>query len=135
MLDGILERLVEREEPLPRSSQPASGDVVTRIDGCSTLPNTSAAGRAGRQGHGKELWPRPRYPITNRFRDNGKVARARREAVARLPRPAMRSRVILLRSVIGEEARQRRLNHVARCCASRAFILRDARLRLLRMRV
>jgi len=48
---------------------------VTRIDRLlNSSPNKTSGGRpAWRQGHGEEFWPRPRYPITNRFRDLGKA--------------------------------------------------------------
>ncbi|WP_439924893.1 NAD+ synthase [Nitrobacter sp. JJSN] len=73
-LDAILERLVEREEPL--ASIVAEGfdrDVVTRID---RLLNTAEYKRR-QAAPGVKVTPRNfgrdrRYPITNRFRDPGK---------------------------------------------------------------
>ena len=79
MLDAILERLVEREEPL--ASIVAEGfdrDVVARIDRLLNIAEykrrQAAPGvKVTRRNFGRDR----RYPITNRFRDSGKV----------LPRP------------------------------------------------
>src|ERR1700748_2803713 len=75
MLDAILERLVEREEPL--ADIIAAGfdkDVVTRID---RLLNTAEYKRR-QAAPGVKVTTRNfgrdrRYPITNRFRDHGKA--------------------------------------------------------------
>src|SRR4051794_5758830 len=75
MLDGILERLVEREEPLATiiaAGFPA--DVVTRIDRLLNIAEykrrQAAPGvRVTKKNFGRDR----RYPITNRFRDNGKA--------------------------------------------------------------
>ena len=83
MLDAILERLVEREEPL--ASIIAAGfdrEVVARIDRLLNIAEykrrQAAPGvKVTRRNFGRDR----RYPITNRFRDTGKaVARARRHA-------------------------------------------------------
>jgi len=74
MLDGILERLVEREEPL--ADIVAAGfahDVVTRIDRLLNIAEykrrQAAPGvKVTRKNFGRDR----RYPITNRFRDPGK---------------------------------------------------------------
>jgi NAD+ synthase len=75
MLDAILERLVEREEPL--ADIIAAGfdrDVVTRIDRLLNIAEykrrQAAPGvKVTRKNFGRDR----RYPITNRFRDFGKV--------------------------------------------------------------
>ena len=74
MLDGILERLVEREEPL--ASIVAEGfdrEVVTRIDRLLNIAEykrrQAAPGvKVTRKNFGRDR----RYPITNRFRDTAK---------------------------------------------------------------
>ena len=74
MLDAILERLVEREEPL--ASIVAAGfdrDVVTRIDRLLNIAEykrrQAAPGvKVTRRNFGRDR----RYPITNKFRDTGK---------------------------------------------------------------
>src|SRR5215216_1927590 len=75
MLDGILERLVEREEPL--ASIIAAGfpaDVVTRIDRLLNIAEYKRRQAApGVKVTEKDFCPAPRYPNTNRFRDNGKA--------------------------------------------------------------
>jgi NAD+ synthase len=71
ILDGILERLVEREEPL--SEIVAAGyekDVVTRIDRLLNIAEykrrQAAPGvKVTRKNFGRDR----RYPITNKFRD------------------------------------------------------------------
>ncbi|HET7888809.1 MAG TPA: NAD+ synthase [Bradyrhizobium sp.] len=73
VLDGILERLVEREEPL--ASIIAAGfdrEVVTRIDRLLNIAEykrrQAAPGvKVTRRNFGRDR----RYPITNRFRDDG----------------------------------------------------------------
>ncbi|KJC55836.1 NAD synthetase [Bradyrhizobium sp. LTSPM299] len=75
MLDAILERLVEREEPLAAiiaAGFPA--DVVTRIDRLLNIAEykrrQAAPGvKVTRKNFGRDR----RYPITNRFRDTGKT--------------------------------------------------------------
>ncbi|MCA6124492.1 NAD+ synthase [Bradyrhizobium sp. WSM 1704] len=75
ILDGILERLVEREEPL--ADIIAAGfdrDVVTRIDRLLNIAEykrrQAAPGvKVTRKNFGRDR----RYPITNRFRDFGKA--------------------------------------------------------------
>jgi NAD+ synthase len=75
MLDAILERLVEREEPL--ASIIAAGfdrDVVTRIDRLLNIAEykrrQAAPGvKVTRKNFGRDR----RYPITNRFRDPGEA--------------------------------------------------------------
>jgi NAD+ synthase len=74
MLDAILERLVEREEPL--ASIIAAGfdrEVVTRIDRLLNIAEykrrQAAPGvKVTRRNFGRDR----RYPITNRFRDDGR---------------------------------------------------------------
>ncbi|MBS0532080.1 MAG: NAD+ synthase [Proteobacteria bacterium] len=74
MLDAILERLVEREQPL--ASIVAEGfdrDVVARIDRLLNIAEykrrQAAPGvKVTRRSFGRDR----RYPITNRFRDSGK---------------------------------------------------------------
>jgi NAD+ synthase len=74
LLDAILERLVEREEPL--ASIVADGferDVVVRVDRLLT----AAEYKRRQAAPGVKVTPRNfgrdrRYPITNRFRDSGK---------------------------------------------------------------
>jgi NAD+ synthase len=74
MLDAILERLVEREEPL--ASIVAAGfdrEVVARIDRLLNIAEykrrQAAAGvKVTRRNFGRDR----RYPITNKFRDTGK---------------------------------------------------------------
>ena len=75
MLDGILERLVEREEPLATiiaAGFPA--DVVTRIDRLLNVAEYKRRQAApGVKVTDKNFGRDRRYPITNRFRDNGKA--------------------------------------------------------------
>src|SRR5215204_3777928 len=75
MLDAILERLVEREEPL--ASIIAAGfpaDVVTRIDRLLNIAEYKRRQAApGVKVTEKNFGRDRRYPITNRFRDNGKA--------------------------------------------------------------
>lgn len=75
MLDGILERLVEREEPL--ASIIAAGfpaDVVTRIDRLLNIAEYKRRQAApGVKVTEKNFGRDRRYPITNRFRDDGKA--------------------------------------------------------------
>ncbi|WP_426434443.1 NAD+ synthase [Bradyrhizobium genosp. P] len=74
VLDAILERLVEREEPL--AAIVAAGfdrDVVTRVDRLLNIAEykrrQAAPGvKVTRKNFGRDR----RYPITNRFRDTGK---------------------------------------------------------------
>ena len=65
MLDQILERLVEREEPT--ATIVAAGfdrDTVIKSSACSISPNTSAARRARRESDIEEFRPRP--PLSDR---------------------------------------------------------------------
>src|SRR5437899_1683956 len=75
MLDAILERLVEREEPLATiiaAGFPA--DVVTRIDRLLNVAEYKRRQAApGVKVTEKNFGRDRRYPITNRFRDNGKA--------------------------------------------------------------
>src|SRR5579862_694349 len=75
MLDAILERLVEREEPL--ASIIAAGfdkDVVTRIDRLLNIAEYKRRQAApGVKVTQKNFGRDRRYPITNRFRDPGKA--------------------------------------------------------------
>ncbi len=75
MLDGILERLVEREEPLAAiiaAGFPA--DVVTRIDRLLNIAEYKRRQAApGVKVTEKNFGRDRRYPITNRFRDDGKA--------------------------------------------------------------
>src|SRR3954454_17477537 len=75
MLDGILERLVEREEPLAAiiaAGFPA--DVVTRIDRLLNVAEYKRRQAApGVKVTQKNFGRDRRYPITNRFRDTGKA--------------------------------------------------------------
>jgi NAD+ synthase len=74
-LDAILERLVEREEPLATiiaAGFPA--DVVTRIDRLLNVAEYKRRQAApGVKVTEKNFGRDRRYPITNRFRDNGKA--------------------------------------------------------------
>ena len=74
MLDAILERLVEREEPL--AGIIAAGfdkDVVTRIDRLLNVAEYKRRQAApGVKVTEKNFGRDRRYPITNRFRDTGK---------------------------------------------------------------
>ncbi|GIQ76793.1 NAD+ synthase [Bradyrhizobium sp. RD5-C2] len=75
VLDAILERLVEREEPLATIIEAGfDRDVVTRIDRLLNIAEykrrQAAPGvKVTRKNFGRDR----RYPITNRFRDFGKV--------------------------------------------------------------
>jgi NAD+ synthase len=73
MLDAILERLVEREEPL--ASIVAAGfdrDVVARIDRLLNIAEYKRRQAApGVKVTSRNFGRDRRYPITNRFRDNG----------------------------------------------------------------
>ena len=75
VLDGILERLVEREEPLAAiiaAGFPA--DVVTRVDRLLNIAEYKRRQAApGVKVTEKNFGRDRRYPITNRFRDNGKA--------------------------------------------------------------
>jgi NAD+ synthase len=75
MLDAILERLVEREEPL--ASIIASGfdrDVVTRVDRLLNIAEYKRRQAApGVKVTHKNFGRDRRYPITNRFRDPGQA--------------------------------------------------------------
>ncbi|UFX42660.1 NAD+ synthase [Bradyrhizobium sp. 41S5] len=75
VLDAILERLVEREEPLATIIEAGFGrDVVTRVDRLLNIAEykrrQAAPGvKVTRKNFGRDR----RYPITNRFRDFGKA--------------------------------------------------------------
>jgi NAD+ synthase len=87
MLDQILERLVEREEPI--ATIVASGLTATsrsRSGACSISPNTSGDRRRRGQGDAAEFRPRP--PLS----DRQSLPRQRRAAGAG-PRPAQGRRV------------------------------------------
>ncbi|WP_407146930.1 NAD+ synthase [Bradyrhizobium sp. ORS 86] len=75
VLDAILERLVEREEPL--ATIIAAGfdrDVVTRVDRLLYIAEYKRRQAApGVKVTAKNFGRDRRYPITNRFRDPGKV--------------------------------------------------------------
>jgi NAD+ synthase len=75
MLDAILERLVEREEPL--ADIIAAGfdkDVVTRIDRLLNIAEYKRRQAApGVKVTTRNFGRDRRYPITNRFRDGGKT--------------------------------------------------------------
>jgi len=75
MLDAILERLVEREEPL--ASIIAAGfdrEVVARIDRLLNIAEYKRRQAApGVKVTQKNFGRDRRYPITNRFRDMGEV--------------------------------------------------------------
>jgi NAD+ synthase len=74
LLDAILERLVEREEPLASIiAEGFDGDLVARIDRLLNVAEykrrQAAPGvKVTRRNFGRDR----RYPITNRFRDLGK---------------------------------------------------------------
>jgi NAD+ synthase len=74
ILDGILERLVEREEPL--ASIVAAGfdrELVARIDRLLNIAEYKRRQAApGVKVTTRNFGRDRRYPITNRFRDNGK---------------------------------------------------------------
>ena len=78
ILDAILERLVEREEPL--ASIIADGfdkDVVTRIDRLLNIAEYKRRQAApGVKVTTRNFGRDRRYPITNRFRDHGKTLSA-----------------------------------------------------------
>jgi NAD+ synthase len=75
MLDAILERLVEREEPL--ASIIAAGfdrEVVARVDRLLNIAEYKRRQAApGVKVTGRNFGRDRRYPITNRFRDSGKA--------------------------------------------------------------
>ena len=75
MLDAILERLVEHEEPL--ADIVAAGfdkDVVTRIDRLLNIAEYKRRQAApGVKVTTRNFGRDRRYPITNRFRDGGKA--------------------------------------------------------------
>jgi NAD+ synthase len=75
VLDAILERLVEREEPL--ASIVAEGfarDVVARIDRLLNLAEYKRRQAApGVKVTSRNFGRDRRYPITNRFSDSGKA--------------------------------------------------------------
>jgi NAD+ synthase len=75
VLDAILERLVEREEPL--ASIIAAGfdrDVVTRVDRLLNIAEYKRRQAApGVKVTQKNFGRDRRYPITNRFRDKGEA--------------------------------------------------------------
>jgi NAD+ synthase len=83
MLDAILERLVEREEPL--ADIIAAGfdkDVVTRIDRLLNIAEYKRRQAApGVKVTTRNFGRDRRYPITNRFRDGGEVLPAPDEAL------------------------------------------------------
>src|SRR3979490_3316631 len=74
MLDGILERLVEREEPLASIIEAGfPADVVTRIDRLLNIAEYKRRQAApGVKVTQKNFGRDRRYPIINRFRDSGK---------------------------------------------------------------
>jgi len=81
MLDAILERLVEREEPL--ASIVARGSIASGDADRSPAQHrrvTSGARRSGRQGHRKNFGRDRRYPITNKFAIRQGAAGTRRSA-------------------------------------------------------
>jgi NAD+ synthase len=75
MLDAILERLVEREEPLASIiSAGFPAEVVTRIDRLLNIAEYKRRQAApGVKVTQKNFGRDRRYPITNRFRDSGKA--------------------------------------------------------------
>jgi len=83
VLDGILERLVEREEPL--ATIIAAGfdrEVVARVDRLLNIAEykrrQAAPGvKVTRRNFGRDR----RYPITNRFRDDGRAVPSPDEAI------------------------------------------------------
>ena len=83
MLDAILERLVEREQPL--ADIIAAGfdkDVVTRIDRLLNIAEYKRRQAApGVKVTTRNFGRDRRYPITNRFRDGGKTLPAPDEAL------------------------------------------------------
>lgn len=83
VLDGILERLVEREQPLAEII--AAGfdkDVVTRVDRLLYVAEYKRRQAApGVKVTEKNFGRDRRYPITNRFRDTGKPLPAPDEAL------------------------------------------------------
>jgi len=88
VLDAILERLVEREEPL--ASIVAAGferDVVARIDRLLNIAEYKRRQAApGVKVTSRNFGRDRRYPITNRFRDSGKALPEADDAL--LPRAA-----------------------------------------------
>jgi NAD+ synthase len=97
MLDAILERLVEREEPL--ADIIAAGfdaAVVTRIDRLLNIAEYKRRQAApGVKVTQKNFGRDRRYPITNRFRDTGEALRKPDRALLRAARPARTKRSIL----------------------------------------
>ena len=127
MLDAILERLVEREEPL--ASIVAAGfdrEVVARIDRLLNIAEykrrQAAPGvKVTRRNFGRDR----RYPITNKFRDTGKPLPEPDEdaGVARQPRIGGSVRGIdhqlMARSTRGDEGRADRADRLVRWRACR----------------
>jgi NAD+ synthase len=74
VLDAILERLVEREEPLASIVEAGfDRDVVARIDRLLNIAEYKRRQAApGVKVTSRNFGRDRRYPITNRFRDNGK---------------------------------------------------------------
>src|ERR1700744_5238163 len=74
MLDAILERLVEREEPLASIVEAGfDREVVARIDRLLNIAEYKRRQAApGVKGPPKNFGRDRRYPITNRFRDDGR---------------------------------------------------------------
>jgi NAD+ synthase len=83
MLDAILERLVEREEPLASIiSAGFDPEVVTRIDRLLNIAEYKRRQAApGVKVTQKNFGRDRRYPITNRFRDTGKALPAPDDAM------------------------------------------------------
>jgi NAD+ synthase len=75
VLDGILERLVEREEPLAKIiAEGFDKDVVTRVDRLLNIAEYKRRQAApGVKVTQKNFGRDRRYPITNRFRDTGTI--------------------------------------------------------------
>jgi NAD+ synthase len=83
VLDAILERLVEREEPLASIiSAGFDAEVVTRIDRLLNIAEYKRRQAApGVKVTQKNFGRDRRYPITNRFRDSGKALPAPDDAM------------------------------------------------------
>ena len=127
MLDAILERLVEREEPL--ASIIAAGfdkEVVTRIDRLLNIAEYKRRQAApGVKVTEKNFGRDRRYPITNRFRDHRQAdAEARRDAgdTRRQACRRRRSRAELLargRRIVRQERRTDRADRFVLCSIGR----------------
>ena len=85
-LDQILERLVEREEPV--AAMTAAGfdrTTVMKVERMLYLAEYKRRHRARCQSDVEKLWPRPALSITSRFRDPGTILRKTGNAAVKFP--------------------------------------------------